>query len=259
MRILLNGQQLPIKIRVSKDLLLTLKTIALAQNWRIHYNAATSVIYLNTDSHRPIAYADRQIIQDVEMDSTRLLGKLICIDPGHGGRDPGAIGPAGTYEKDNTLAIALLLRERLERNGAKVYMTRETDQSVAHDSATAQEELEARMSFAKQTKAGLLISIHNDGFISSTANGATTYHHGNADASRLATIVQKRLIDSLAVNDRGARFASFFMIRYAPMPSILVEVAFISNPDEELLLASEDGRSRAADGIFEGIVGYYRV
>ncbi|MDF2502293.1 MAG: cell wall hydrolase/autolysin [Anaerosporomusa subterranea] len=259
MRILLDGQQLPIKIPVSKDLLLTLKTIALAQNWRIHYNAANSVIYLNTDSHQPIAYPDRQILPNVEMDSTRLLGKSICIDPGHGGRDPGAIGPAGTYEKDNTLAIALLLRERLERNGAKVYMTRETDQSVAHDSATAQEELEARMSAAKQTKADLLISIHNDGFISSTANGATTYHHGNADASRLATIVQKRLIESLGVNDRGARFASFFVIRYAPMPSILVEVAFISNPDEELLLASEDGRSRAANGIFEGIVGYYRV
>lgn len=259
MRIILDGQQLPLTVRVSKDLLLTLKTIARTQNWRIHYNAADGVIHLSTASHPPVTDTHRQSLSAVEMDSTRLVGKVICIDPGHGGKDPGATGPAGTYEKDNTLAISLLLRERLERNGAKVYMTRETDQSVAHDSASQEAELEARIAIAKQAKADLFISIHNDGFISPTANGATTYHYGNPDSMRLAEIVQKQLIESLGVHDRGTRFASFFVIRYAPMPAILVEVAFISNPDEELLLASEDGRSRAAGGIFEGIVGYYRV
>lgn len=257
MRIILNGQQLPLKVRVSKDLLLTLKAIALTQNWRVHYNAANGVIYLNTDFH-PTIY-DRQNLSDVEMDSARLMGKVICIDPGHGGNDPGAIGPTGTYEKDNTLAISLLLRERLERNGAKVYMTREIDQSVTHESATQEEELEARVAIAKQAKADLFISIHNDGFISPTASGATTYHYGSSEAVRLAEMVQDQLIESLGVRDRGTRFASFFVIRYASMPAILVEVAFISNPDEELLLASEDGRNRAAYGIFEGIVRYYRV
>lgn len=258
MRILLDGRQLPITVQINKDLLLTLKTIALTQNWRIHYNAAAGIIYLNTDSHQALVH-DRQTLSAAEMDSIRLLGKAICIDPGHGGKDPGTIGPSGTYEKDHTLAIALLLREKLERNGAKVSLTRETDCAVAHDSATAQEELEARLAAVKQSKADLCVSIHNDSFIRSAASGVTTYHHGGAEAARLAGCVQKRLAECLGIPDRGARFASFFILRYAPMPSILVETAFISNPDEELLLASDDGRSRAANGIFEGIAAYYRV
>ena len=259
MRILLDGQQLPLNIRVSKELLQVLRSIALAKNWRIHYDAAHSVIYLNTDLHAPIDLPERQSMATIEMDSPRLLGKVICLDPGHGGKDPGAIGPAGTYEKDNTLGIALLLREKLERNGAKVCMTRDSDRRVSHDSATAQDELEARVAFSKQEKADLFISIHNDGFINQTACGATTYHHGSPDSSRLAGLVQQKLVESLGIKDRGARFASFYVIRQSQIPSVLAEVGFISNPDEEILLASEDGRARAANGIFEGIVSYFRV
>lgn len=258
MRILLDGRQLPVSVQINRDLLLTLKALALTQNWRIHYNAAAGIVYLNTTEHQTAA-RDRQALTDAELESIRLLGKVICLDPGHGGKDPGAIGPTGTCEKDNTLAIALLLREKLERNGAKVIMTREDDRSIAHDSATVQAEAEARLTAIKQTKADLAISIHNDSFIRPTVGGATTYHHGGAEAVKLAASVQKRLTETLGVNDRGARFASLFLLRYAPMPAIIVETAFISNPDEELLLAGEDGRSRAANGIFEGIAGYYRL
>jgi N-acetylmuramoyl-L-alanine amidase len=169
------------------------------------------------------------------------------------------MGPCGTYEKDNNLAIALLLCDKLERNGAKVCMTRDTDKNVTHDVATAEQELEARISIAKQAKADLFVSIHNDGFISPTANGATTYHHGSPEATRLASIVQQKLVDALGIQDRGTRFASFYVIRRALMPAVLVEVAFISNPDEEMLLASDDGRSKAASGLFEAITSYYKV
>lgn len=258
MRIVLDGQQLPINIRVSRDLLQALRSIALAQKWRIHYDATNGIAYLNTDSHSVIK-PERKTEKTVEMDSPRLLGKVICLDPGHGGIDPGAIGPAGTCERDNTLAIALLLREKLERNGARVCMTRDSDRQIAHESATVQEELEARISYGKQEKADIFISIHNDGFISQTAGGTTTYHHGSPDSSRLAAAIQQKLVENLGIKDRGSRFASFYVIRQATMPSILVEVAFISNPEEEMLLASDDGRLRAANGLFEGIVSYFRV
>ena len=255
----MDGQRLPLNVKLSKDLLQTLKTIALVQKWRIHYDPANGVISLNTASHISIIEQERHTVADCEMDSTRLLGKVICIDPGHGGKDPGAIGPTGTYEKENTLAIGLLLCEKLERNGAKVYMTRDTDKNVAHDVATAEQELEARIAIAKQAKADLFVSIHNDGFISPTANGATTYHNGSPESTHFASFVQQKLVDSLSIQDRGSRFASFYVIRRALMPAVLVEVAFISNPDEEMLLASDDGRSKAASGLFEGIVSYYKV
>lgn len=259
MRILLDGQRLPVDVKLSKDLLLTLRTIAQAQNWRIHYDAPKGIVYLNTDSRSPIIDAERKNITSADMESTRLIGKTICIDPGHGGKDPGAIGPTGTYEKDHTLAISLLLRDKLERNGSKVIMTREIDQSVALESASAENELAARVSVATQAKADLFISIHNDGFISPTTNGVSTYHHGNPESSRLAAAIQQCLVESLEVRDRGSQFASFYVIRHTPMPSVLAEIAFISNPDEEMMLASEDGRKKAATGLFEGIVSYYKL
>jgi hypothetical protein len=116
-------------------------------------------------------------------------------------------------------------------------------------------------SFAKAlaANADIFVSIHNDSFTSPTAAGTTTFHYGDAESIKLATFVQKSLVDGLGTKDRGARYASFYVIRYTDMPAILVEVAFISNPEEEMLLASVDGRYKAADSIFRGIVKYFKV
>lgn len=258
MRIYLDGQQLPLELKVNKELLLTLKSIAQVQNWRIHYDAPKGIVYLNTDP-RSHAGSDRHPFINVEMDSTRLLGKTICIDPGHGGNDAGTIGSAGTCEKEHALAIALLLRDKLERNGAKVVMTRETDQSVAHDNASAEEELDARIALVKHAKADLFISLHSDGFFSASTNGVTTYHHGDPESSRLAFLVLQRLAESLGIRNRGSHYASLYLIRHITIPSVVAEIAFLSNPDEEMMLVSDEGRQKAAAGLFDGIVSYFRV
>ncbi|MBP2652319.1 MAG: amiC 3 [Firmicutes bacterium] len=259
MRIIIDGQRIPVTTRASKDILLTIKNMAKMLNWGIYYDTANEVVYINSkNSTQPVPPPERQIPGE-SIESTRLLNKTIAIDPGHGGCDPGATGPTGIREKDNTLAISLLLRDRLERNGAVTVMTRDADKEVSSPNASSEEELGARVDIANEANADIFISIHNDAFTNNTASGTTTYHYGDAESTKLASYVQKCLTEELGTKDRGARFASFYVIRYTDMPAILVEVAFISNPEEEMLLASVDGRCKAAESIFLGIVKYFKV
>ncbi|MBP2646024.1 MAG: cell wall hydrolase/autolysin [Firmicutes bacterium] len=259
MRIFIDGQRIPVATRATKDLLLMLKNMAKMLNWGIYYDTAREAVYINSKSSvQPLPPPDRQVPDEI-LESTRLLNKTIVIDAGHGGVDAGATGPTGIKEKDNTLAIGLLLRDKLERNGALVIMTRETDTEVAPPNSSSTEELEARVDIANEASADIFISIHNDAFTSNAASGTTTYHYGDTESTKLATYVQHSLTEELGTKDRGSRFASFYIIRYTDMPAILVEVAFISNPEEEMLLASVDGRFKAAESIFLGIVKYFKV
>ncbi|BBB92614.1 MAG TPA: N-acetylmuramoyl-L-alanine amidase [Methylomusa anaerophila] len=259
MRIIIDGHYLPGNVRVSRDLLITLKNVAKNLKWGIRYDATRELVLINSkDSSVPPLPVDKPNEERVE-ESARLANKVFCLDPGHGGSDPGSLGPAGTAEKDHTLAIALLLRDKLEKNGATVIMTRDSDKDVAYPDAIPDEELRVRVSAANDAEADLFISIHNDSFTSKTAVGTTTFHYGDRESVQLAKLVQECIGNRLGTKDRGSRFASFYTLRYTDMPAILVEVAFISNPVEEMLLSSTDGRENAADSICEGIMKYYKV
>lgn len=261
MRIFIDGQQLPILVRVSHDLLTTLKTLSRSLSWGIFYDPTKEVVYINSKSSAiPVLPIERPAdTSSDDPESVRLLNKRICIDAGHGGSDPGATGPTGTLEKDNNLAIALLLKEKLENNGAKVIMTRDSDRNVAYADASANEELGARVDIANDNQVDLFISIHNDAFTNANATGTTTYHYGDIESVRLANCLQKKLIEHLGTKNRGCRYASFYVIRYTEMTAALIEAGFISNPEEEVLMASADGRMNAAQALFEGIMQYFRV
>jgi len=259
MRIVIDGQKVPINVKVSRDLLMTLKAISQTLHWRITYDTPNELVYIYTKNYIAPDTLDRPIPTISEPESNRLLGKIICLDPGHGGNDPGAIGPSGTLEKDNTLAICLLLRDMLESNGATVVLTRDTDRGAASPDSSGSEELKARVEIAADSHADIFLSIHNDSFTSNTAMGTTTFHYGDTDSIKLATLVQKNLIAELGTKDRTSLFASFYVIRYTKMPAVLVEVAFISNLEEEILLSSTDGRIKIAESIFQGITNYFKA
>ncbi|MBP2663253.1 MAG: N-acetylmuramoyl-L-alanine amidase CwlD [Firmicutes bacterium] len=260
MRIMIDGRYLPDSARVNRDLLITLRNIAKALKFGIRYDAQRELVLINTkDSSMPPLPSDNTSDERIEDENARLTGKVICLDPGHGGSDPGALGPTGTIEKDNTLAIAMLLKEKLEKSGATVVMTRDSDTEVASAEATDQEELSARVEVANQSEADLFISIHNDAFTSNTAAGTTTFHYGDKSSVKLANLIQQILAEKLGTKSRGARFASFYVLRYTDMTSILIEVAFISNTVEEMLLSSVDGRDNAAESICDGILKYFKV
>ena len=192
---------------------------------------------------------------------TGVRGKKIVIDPGHGGNDSGAIGPSGVMEKTVTLRVSLVLRELLENEGAIVLMTRETDKEVAEKGkyATDVEELKSRCDLANDNDADIFVSIHADSFSKPTARGTTGYYFGKAtnDSQKLADCIRKALIAQIKTPSRGTQPCNFYVVRNSEMPATLVELAFISNPEEERLLNSDEGVLKAAQGIFDGIEDYF--
>jgi N-acetylmuramoyl-L-alanine amidase len=192
---------------------------------------------------------------------TGLKGRVIVIDPGHGGSDSGAIGPTGVMEKSITLRVGNELRRLLTQEGAAVYMTRSTDKEVSpkRSKATDIEELQARCDVANQKNADIFVSIHMDSFTSSAAHGTTGYYYslGDKRSRQLADKIRVALIDQLGTQSRGTQSCNFYVVKHTDMPATLVEVAFISNESEEKLMDSEEGIRKAAQGIADGIADYF--
>ena len=185
-------------------------------------------------------------------------GKIIVIDPGHGGSDSGAVGANGAMEKNITLAIAKELQEMLTNAGAKVIMTRNRDVDVARPLATAMEELQARVDVANKAGADLFLSIHMDSFSSSDAKGTSTYYYtkGSPASQRLAELVRTGIVEQLGTEDRGTKTCNFYVVKHTTMPATLAEVAFVSNSIDIQTLTTTDGVKKAAQGIYNGISRY---
>lgn len=216
--------------------------------------------------------------------------KRIVLDPGHGGRDPGAVGPKGLREKDVVLSLAKRIKPRLEAKGYEVLMTRDRDVYV---------ELPDRAKFANNQKADLFVSIHTNASKNRKVRGIETYFLGVArdrqssetamlenavsdenalsdleqilhslmnqenmwHSSILAETVQDSLYDGLngkfgTVRNLGVKQAPFYVLSKTAMPAILVETSFISNTSEEKLLLRSDFRDSLSESITRGIVNY---
>lgn len=187
-----------------------------------------------------------------------LRNKVIVLDPGHGGSDPGAVGPNRTMEKDVTLPIAVKVKELLERAGAKVYMTRSTDVDVFGPDASAVEELSARVAVGVNHQADLFLSIHANSFSSPAAIGASTYYYDKSNYdSMLAQELEKAYVRATDLDDRGIYQEGFYVVKHSPMPAALIELAFISNPREEKVLSDSDYQNKAAHGIVQGIEAFF--
>lgn len=188
-----------------------------------------------------------------------IKGKMIVIDAGHGGSDCGAIGASGVYEKDVTLAIAKELQKQLMMEGAKTMMTRTTDREVSRKKDVSDSaELGARVTVAERAQADIFISIHLNSFASPDIGGVETYYYqGSFAGERLASRVQKSLMMQFDLQDRGVKTANFYVLKHSSMPTILTELAFISNPREEKLLTSPEQQKLFAGAILSGIKQYF--
>ncbi|HET7909852.1 MAG TPA: N-acetylmuramoyl-L-alanine amidase, partial [Nitrospira sp.] len=214
----------------------------------------------------------------------------IVIDPGHGGRDPGAHGYRGTEEKDITLKVGLKLRDLLKRDpGVRVLMTRERDVFV---------ELEDRARFANGNEADLFVSIHVNSHPQRSVRGIEIYHFGEAKDQRALEVAAREngtplgstgvgweylVADLLATKkieaslelawntkeamishlnghytlvDHGVKTAPFYVLRFTSMPSILAEIAYISNSAEEDLLRTGAFITRVAESLHEGVTAF---
>lgn len=177
-----------------------------------------------------------------------LRNKVIVIDPGHGGKDVGAIGVQGTYEKDLTLRTSRLLQDKLKAAGATVYLTRQNDSFVS---------LPARARTANHHGADVFISVHYDSIEDPSVTGTTTFYYGGAD-QQLADYVHQSLIQLTNLRDRNVRQENYLVLRENMQPSLLLELGYISNRGEELTILSSDFQERAATGIYQGLAQYFR-
>jgi N-acetylmuramoyl-L-alanine amidase len=216
--------------------------------------------------------------------------RVVIIDPGHGGKDPGAIGPTGLREKEVTLGIALYLEKLLKNAGISTYLTRSKDEFVY---------LENRTNFANQKNGFVFVSLHANSVLNHrpSAKGIETFvlsskyigasardvadrenrasrAHPDLDTDLakiiadleesanikysldFAEIVQKKLAKYLKLENRGVKQAPFVVLKGANMVAVIIEVGFISNPKEEKLLKTNKFRENAAQALFEAIKYY---
>ncbi len=187
-----------------------------------------------------------------------LDGKIITLDAGHGGSDPGAIGSDGTKEKNITLPIAKMLKEILEDKGAKVYMTRTTDVDVFGPNASDAEELQARVNVGEKYNSDMFVSLHVNSSVNKNVGGFSTYYYPKTDNDlRLAKNIQNKLAANFGVDDLGVRQANFYVIKRISMPAVLVEMCFISNEKELTLMKGQWFQKKTARLIAEGIEKYF--
>ena len=190
--------------------------------------------------------------------------KVILIDPGHGGIDGGAQSKTGTIEKDINLQIAVKLRDKLEESGYKVYMTRDEDEGLYQKGNTVREkreDLNRRVEMKKETECDIFVSIHQNMFPQSKCYGAQVWYASNDNSYNLATVVQDSIKES--VKDNNKRVAKPAAEAYLILrdkyegASILVECGFLSNPDEEVKLKSDEHQNLIVEGISNGIDKYF--
>jgi N-acetylmuramoyl-L-alanine amidase len=173
-------------------------------------------------------------------------GLLVVIDPGHGGKDPGAIGLGGLQEKDVILPISLDVAKYLERQGVRVLLTRNSDYFVS---------LQGRTVMANQAQANLFVSIHANsmGKGRPDVSGLEVYYYGN---SGLAKAIHRSILRTVNIRDRGVRRARFYVLRHSKMPATLVEVGFVTGNEDSAKLSNSAYRSQMAQAIGRGILEY---
>ncbi len=198
----------------------------------------------------------------IELADSPLVGKIIYLDPGHGCYEngvlqSGALGSTGLQEKDVTLSVALKAKKLLANLGADVRLT--------HEDASALT-LQERAWMANAADADLFISIHCNSFTNPSAKGTSTWFYApeggafdRGERKEFAEIMQKAMLAATGLTSYGVREERFLVLRETTMPSVLLETAFISNPQEEKLLASDSFRQKLAEGICNGVVNYIQA
>ncbi|MCS7203385.1 MAG: N-acetylmuramoyl-L-alanine amidase [Thermodesulfovibrio sp.] len=257
-----------------------------------HYNL--KVITLEDPFRLVIDVYSQQSSRIYEQKEKSLLKRKIVIDPGHGGKDPGAIGPTGLQEKEIVLDIALKIKEFFKSDPSyDIILTRDKDMYVS---------LEERAEIANKAEADLFISIHTNASPNIYSKGIETYllnwtddeeairvaarenaisvnkmrqlkgelgvvlasleREAKRDESiKLASYIHTSIVESLKKSflrsDNGVKQALFYVLIGAKMPSVLLEISYISNPEEEYLLSQDFYRTKIAQAIAEGIINYF--
>lgn len=197
-------------------------------------------------------FVHRQLIevQNRTTSNVGLKNKTIVIDPGHGGRDVGAIGVNGSYEKDITFLSASELERELIALGANVYMTRTDDAFIPLDS---------RPLLANAVDADAFLSLHYNSFPEApSAAGIETFYFHDQD-QQLAQYIHNEIIKETDERDRGTTFGDFQVIRQNFKPGVLLELGFLSNEENEALLNTNAYQRKIVSGVINGLQKFFNT
>lgn len=240
----------------------------LAGQMQVQGNLITSIRYsqYNSDTVRIAVDTSAKAEYSVQTDGKNIImlvlksdpnkKPLVYIDPGHGGSDPGAVGVGGLRESDVTLAIGLKLNDLLTKGGFRTMMSRDSDVDVG---------LLNRPEEANNSDASVFVSIHANSFTAPTANGTEVLYYPNGyngdtrDNLTFAQIIHDNLMKEIQTTDRGlVERPNLAVLKHTKMPAVLVETAFVTNPNDAKLLQDDNFQWKVAQGIYDGIVEYFK-
>ena len=200
-----------------------------------------------------VGYISKTYLRLVNKSGSAVKGRIIVIDPGHGGKDPGAVS-GNAVEKTIVLNTANKLKQKLEAAGAIVKMTRTGDTFL---------ELSERVQFANNNYGEIFISIHANS-ASASAQGTETFYYDSKDGSNnekedsaLATFINSEIVKNANMKNRSAKHGDFYVIRNLYIPAVLVELGFLSNSEDRSKLLSDQYIDIFAQSIYNGITQYY--
>lgn len=188
--------------------------------------------------------------------------KVIVIDVGHGGTDPGKVSTSGVEEKDVNLQIALYLKDYLIAQDYTVYLTRETDCGLYDENVSKKKvsDLNNRIQFFKDKNADYVVSIHQNSYPDTVQHGAQTFYFtGSNEGKAFAEAVQESLLTFDETNTRQIKDSnSYYLLKHSHVPAVIIECGFLSNPEETMKLTDPNYQKELAYAICLGICRYAR-
>lgn len=181
--------------------------------------------------------------------------KIIVLDAGHGGKDPGKVGVNGILEKDINLQIARKMKIYLEKSGFSVIMTREDDEISGEEGYTKSQDMKARVSLINEIKPDIAVSIHQNSYTDSEVSGAQVfYYSGSEEGKKYAEIIQNELLIFDEENHRKEKSNdNYYLLTRTKTPTIIIECGFLSNYKEAEKLAKEEYQEEISKVIVRGI------
>ena len=201
-------------------------------------------------------------VQTEQEEQVKPKGITVCIDPGHGGVDPGKVGVNEALEKDINLAISTLLRQELEAAGYTVIMTREDDNGLYEEGEKHKKmaDLKRRIAMIEEQKPDVVVGIHQNSFTQESSKGAQVfYYKDSGEGAKLADTIQEQLKTELA--DGNSRVAkandNYYMLLHTSVPMVIVECGFLSNHEEAEKLITVDYQKQLAQIIAKAVDSYF--
>ncbi len=196
----------------------------------------------------------------VAVSMSKSNGITIVLDAGHGSRDGGSVGVNGTIEKEINLKYTLALKEKLVSAGYYVELTRENDEPLYSPFASNKKlsDMQARLGIIKKVNPNLVISIHMNSFPLATAHGATTYYRkGDESGKTIADTIQSSLHTYIDSPNTKSKIGDYYILNASYYTAVLIECGFISNPEEEARLNTDEYMNELLDAVVNGVILHF--